>query len=108
LVRLAGGDDEDVAAVACYDLGEFARHYPNGRAISKRLLARNVVMALIEHDHPELQKQALSCISKMLVSNWRVCIVDHSYCVLENRWSEEAYLTHHCLTFYNGTGRQLA
>jgi V-type H+-transporting ATPase subunit H len=73
LVRLAGGDDEDVAAVACYDLGEFARNYPNGRAISKRLMARNVVMALIEHDHPELQKQALACISKMLVSNWRVC-----------------------------------
>jgi len=69
---LAAGDDEDVAAIACYDIGEFVRHYPNGRAIAKQLGVRNVVMSLIEHQNPELQRQALQCVSKMLVQNWQV------------------------------------
>jgi len=74
LRKLAAGEDEEIAAIACYDIGEFVRHYPNGRAIAKRLGIRNVVMNLIESTDPELQRQALQCISKMLVQNWQVCL----------------------------------
>ena len=31
LVKLIASHDEQVAAIACFDLGEFVRHYPNGR-----------------------------------------------------------------------------
>jgi hypothetical protein len=72
LLELATGYDEDVAAIACYDIGEFVRHYPNGRAVARRLGARDVIMRLIEHDNPELQRQALQCISKMLLQNRQV------------------------------------
>lgn len=71
-MQLATSEDEEVAAIACFDLGEFARHYPNGRALAKRLGARSVVMGLIEHNHAELQHQALTAVSKMLVMNWKV------------------------------------
>lgn len=70
LISLITSKDEDIAAIACFDLGEFCRHYPNGRAIAKRLGAKDLAMTLIEHDNPELQRHALQCVSKMMVHNW--------------------------------------
>ena len=70
LIALLSSKDEEVAAIACYDVGEFVRHYPNGRAIAKRLGAKELVMPLIEHDNPELQRHALQCVSKLMVQNW--------------------------------------
>jgi V-type H+-transporting ATPase subunit H len=70
LILLAAGDNEDVAAVACFDIGEFVRHYPNGRTIAKRLGAIHVVMTLLNHEHVDLQRHALLCISKLMVRNW--------------------------------------
>jgi V-type H+-transporting ATPase subunit H len=40
LIALVSSSDEEVAAVACFDIGEFVRYYPNGRAIAKRLGAK--------------------------------------------------------------------
>ena len=71
LVTLLGQDDEDVVAIACFDIGEFVRHYPNGRTIAKRLGAKDIVMKLINHENSEVAQQALSCISKILVQNWK-------------------------------------
>lgn len=70
LIALLSAQDEEVVAIACYDIGEFVRHYPNGRAIAKRLGAKELVMPLIEHDNPELQRHALQCVSKIMVQNW--------------------------------------
>ncbi|KAL3791905.1 hypothetical protein HJC23_010765 [Cyclotella cryptica] len=70
LISLLSSKDEDIAAIACYDLGEFCRYYPNGRGIAKRLGAKDMAMSLIEHDNPELQRHALQCVSKMMVQNW--------------------------------------
>ena len=70
LIALLSSKDEEVTAIACYDVGEFVRHYPNGRAIAKRLGAKDLVMPLIEHENPELQRHALQCVSKIMVNNW--------------------------------------
>lgn len=70
LIALLSSRDEEVAAIACFDIGEFVRHYPNGRAIVKRLGAKDMVMPLIEHENPELQRHALQCVSKIMVNNW--------------------------------------
>jgi len=70
LIALLSSKDDDVAAIACYDIGEFVRHYPNGRSIAKRLGAKELVMPLIEHENPELQRHALQCVSKIMVQNW--------------------------------------
>ena len=71
LVKLVASHDEQVAAIACFDLGEFVRHYPNGRMVAKRLGAKDLVMHMIGHENAELQRHALQCVSKMLVQNWR-------------------------------------
>ncbi|GAX28841.1 V-type H+-transporting ATPase subunit H [Fistulifera solaris] len=70
LIALLSNRDEEVAAIACFDIGEFVRHYPNGRAIVKRLGAKDLVMTLIEHENAELQRHALQCVSKIMVNNW--------------------------------------
>jgi len=70
LVALTTCNDDDVAAVACYDIGEFARYYPNGRLIAKQLGAKDTIMRLINHDNVELQRHALQCVSKIMVQNW--------------------------------------
>lgn len=70
LIALLSSRDDDVAAIACYDIGEFVRHYPNGRAIAKRLGAKELVMPLIEHENVEVQRHALQCVSKIMVQNW--------------------------------------
>jgi len=70
LIVLVKSHDEDVASVACFDIGEFVRHYPNGKMIAKQLGAKDAIMKLIEHENIELQRNALNSVSKMLVQNW--------------------------------------
>ena len=75
LIALTMSDDEDVVSVACYDIGEFVRHYPNGKSIAKRLGAKDAIMRLLDHENIDLQRQALHSISKMMVQNWAVSIL---------------------------------
>lgn len=70
LITLLSSKDEEVVAIACYDIGEFVRFYPNGRAITKRLGAKELIMPLIESENPELQRHALQAVSKIMVQNW--------------------------------------
>jgi V-type H+-transporting ATPase subunit H len=70
LIILVNCDDDDVASVACFDIGEFVRHYPNGRIIAKQLGARDAIMKLIAHENSELQRHALQAVSKIMVQNW--------------------------------------
>ena len=70
LIKLTGSDDGDIIAIACYDIGEFVRHYPNGRALAKQLGAKAVVMQLIDHENADVQRHALQCVSKLMVQNW--------------------------------------
>ncbi|KAI9914427.1 hypothetical protein PsorP6_007806 [Peronosclerospora sorghi] len=70
LIDLLDSDDAKTVAVALFDLGEFVRFYPNGKHIAKRLGAKKVAMKLLTHKNGEVQKQALQCISKMMVNKW--------------------------------------
>ncbi|GAB9470594.1 hypothetical protein Gpo141_00007835 [Globisporangium polare] len=70
LIELLESEDPKTVAVALFDLGEFVRFYPNGKHIVKRLGAKKVAMKLMTHENPEVQKQALQCISKMMVNKW--------------------------------------
>jgi V-ATPase subunit H len=87
LLRLASGYDEDVAAIACFDIGEFAKHYPNGRMLAKSVGVRDVVMKLIDHENPELQRHALLCVSKILIQNPQVSFTETTQWVVMHRQS---------------------
>mmetsp|Transcript_17482 Transcript_17482/g.37822 ORF Transcript_17482/g.37822 Transcript_17482/m.37822 type:complete len:509 (+) Transcript_17482:3545-5071(+) len=70
LIALTASNDEEVQSIACYDIGEFVRHYPNGRSIARSLGAKDIVMRLVDHSNEELQRHALTAVSKMMVQNW--------------------------------------
>ncbi|KAG7401534.1 V-type proton ATPase subunit H [Phytophthora boehmeriae] len=70
LIDLLDSDDPKTVSVALFDLGEFVRFYPNGKHIAKRLGAKKVAMKLMTHESADVQKQALQCISKMMVNKW--------------------------------------
>lgn len=61
---------EEALCVALYDLGQFARFYPNGRGVLKALGARDRVMRMVEHPSAEVGRTALQCVSKMMISHW--------------------------------------
>ena len=67
--KLVASHDEQVAAIACFDLEESVRHYQNGRMVAKRVSAKDLVMPMIGHENAELQRHALQCVSKTLVQN---------------------------------------
>ena len=70
LIGLLDSMENEVVAVACYDIGEFVRFYANGKSIVRNLGAKDRIMALIEHDNMEVQREALQCVSKIMVNQW--------------------------------------
>lgn len=55
-------------AVGCHDLGMFILHHPQGRYIVTDLRGKELVMRLMAHPDPEVQKQALLCIQKCMLT----------------------------------------
>ena len=72
LISLLTYADKDpiVTSIALYDIGEFTRFYPNGKAVVKALGAHEKSMGLIGHPNAEIQRHALQCVSKIMVNNW--------------------------------------
>uniref|UniRef100_A0A7S0S4X7 V-type proton ATPase subunit H n=1 Tax=Chlamydomonas leiostraca TaxID=1034604 RepID=A0A7S0S4X7_9CHLO len=56
-------------AVGCHDLGMFIVHHPQGRYIVSDLRGKELVMRLMAHPDPEVQKQALLCVQKIMLRN---------------------------------------
>jgi V-type H+-transporting ATPase subunit H len=60
----------ETLALACYDIGEFARFYEAGKVVLRTLGGKDKVMALMTHADKTVAKQALQASAKLLISNW--------------------------------------
>ncbi|XP_024386127.1 probable V-type proton ATPase subunit H [Physcomitrium patens] len=60
--------DSKTLAVACHDISQFIQFHPAGRGIVVDLKAKERVMKHMSHPDPELAKQALLCVQKILLS----------------------------------------
>ena len=60
-------NDPRTLAVACYDLSQFIQHHPAGRIIVTDLKAKERVMKLMNHETPEVTKNALLCIQRLFL-----------------------------------------
>jgi len=63
--------DENVISIALHDVGEFARYHPRGRTILDEIPDVKVaVMAHLDSPSPLIQRHALLCLQKMMITNW--------------------------------------
>ncbi|GAB4821778.1 hypothetical protein N2152v2_008824 [Parachlorella kessleri] len=60
--------DTTTLAVACHDLAQFITYYPHGRGIVGELRGKELVMRLMMHPDGDVQKEALLCVQKVLIS----------------------------------------
>jgi hypothetical protein len=68
---LAGSENQKVASIACYDLGEFSRLHPKGRDILEQTGAKAVLIGLMSvSKNADVQKQALFAIQKLMVKKF--------------------------------------
>lgn len=63
--------DSVTVSVACFDLGEFARLYPNGKKICQNFRVKENVMLLITTKNREVAREALLCAQKIMLNNWQ-------------------------------------
>merc|ERR1719367_221319 len=59
-----------VLSVACYDLGEYVRHYGRGKHVLEQLGGKTLVMSLLGHPDPNVRYEALLAVQKLMVHNW--------------------------------------
>jgi len=64
--------DDRVKAVACFDLGEFSRFYPNGKMILERHDVKKKMTELMQSKtvSSEVKKEAITCYQKLLMNSW--------------------------------------
>eukprot|EP00658_Telonema_sp_P-2_P084330 TRINITY_DN9334_c0_g2_i1.p1 TRINITY_DN9334_c0_g2~~TRINITY_DN9334_c0_g2_i1.p1 ORF type:complete len:165 (+),score=34.45 TRINITY_DN9334_c0_g2_i1:40-534(+) len=66
-------------AVLCHDIGQFARHFANGRKYLERdaewfggVSTKEVILGLIEHGSNEVAVQALKAAQMIMCTNWEL------------------------------------
>jgi len=62
--------DHLVLSVACFDLGEYVRHYQRGKHVLEQLNGKTLVMSLLGHEDPNVRYEALLAVQKLMVHNW--------------------------------------
>jgi len=67
---LTNSKDPVVQAIACFDIGEFARFHPRGKILIAQHEVKLPLMSLMESPDKEVKKNALLAVQKMLVTNW--------------------------------------
>ncbi|KAG0587004.1 hypothetical protein KC19_2G134000 [Ceratodon purpureus] len=68
ITLLDNSRDPKTLAVACHDIAQFIQIHPAGRGIILDLKAKERVMKHMSHPDPEVAKQALLCVQKILLS----------------------------------------
>jgi V-type H+-transporting ATPase subunit H len=66
LHELIKGRDAQSRAIACFDLGEFARFHPQGKQILQRLGIKVDIMGLLTDDDAAVRKEALFAVQKTI------------------------------------------
>jgi len=72
LVRLLDSPDEATRAVACFDVGEFARLYPFSKLVLDKIDGKNKLMRMVEKESDAVREQALVALQKLMINNLHV------------------------------------
>jgi len=67
---LETANDPLILSVACFDLGEYVRHYQRGKHVLEQLHGKTLVMSLLGHADHNVRYEALLAVQKLMVHNW--------------------------------------
>lgn len=67
---LETSQDPLILSVACFDLGEYVRHYQRGKHVLEQLRGKMLIMSLLSHEDPNVRYEALLAVQKLMVHNW--------------------------------------
>jgi len=68
---LQKSSDKKILAVACFDVGQFARFHPRGKQIIQQLEIKAPLMKLLTgNPDEEVRKEALNALQKLMIQNW--------------------------------------
>jgi len=67
---LQTANDPLILSVACFDLGEYVRHYQRGKHVLEQLHGKTLVMGLLGHADHNVRYEALLAVQKLMVHNW--------------------------------------
>merc|ERR1712018_708935 len=67
---LQTSNDPLILSVACFDLGEYVRHYQRGKHVLEQLHGKTIVMSLLGHADHNVRYEALLAVQKLMVHNW--------------------------------------
>ena len=72
LVELLDHEDSRVVAIACYDLGEFARFFSEGRNYLDHLHVKEKIIEVMgrEGTTADVKKEAITAYQKLLMTSW--------------------------------------
>ncbi|XP_051858987.1 V-type proton ATPase subunit H isoform X2 [Drosophila sulfurigaster albostrigata] len=59
--------DAIILSVACFDIGEYVRHYPRGKHVLEQLGGKQIVMQHLGHEDPNVRYEALLAVQKLMV-----------------------------------------
>ena len=68
--------DPVTLTVACKDLSQFVTYYPHGKGAVADLKGKQLAMRLLAHPDGEVQKEALVCVQRLLLSRDSVDYMD--------------------------------
>jgi V-type H+-transporting ATPase subunit H len=68
ITTLENSRDPKTLAVACQDISRFIGSHLSGRGIISDLKAKERIMKLMAHDNPDVAREALLCVQKILLS----------------------------------------
>ena len=67
---LQTSNDPLILSVACFDLGEYVRHFQRGKHVLEQLHGKTLVMSLLSHADHNVRYEALLAVQKLMVHNW--------------------------------------
>jgi len=67
MVIIRTSHDPESLAVACHDLGEFARLHPVGKQIATSKGAKDKMLELMSSSQREVAREALLCVQKLML-----------------------------------------
>ena len=72
IVDCLDSENDLTKAVACFDLGEFAKFHPHGKDLLNSMHVKVKMAGLMQADNvsASVKKEAITCYQKMLMESW--------------------------------------